>query len=93
MAKKDPEGKPIYLGKRDDSLRKAIDQAASDYDSSKRACTYESERKEVTEAYMDHVMDIGMMARMKGDWAMVTECEVVLDSLQSRMYKPKRRRF
>ena len=93
MAKEVKKGNPVYLGDRDDRLRKALDQAELDYDDSKRACTYDSERKQVVACYMDHVMDIGMMAKTKGDWELVKECESILDSLQSRMYTPKRRRF
>tara|TARA_R100001082_G_C4326316_1_gene143513 strand:+ start:491 stop:772 length:282 start_codon:yes stop_codon:yes gene_type:complete len=93
MAEKELKGNPVYLGDRDDRLRTALDQAEVDYDTSKRSCTYDSERKQVVACYMDHVMDIGMMAKTKGDWELVTECNSILDSLQARMYRPKKNRF
>tara|TARA_R100000808_G_C2034743_1_gene76987 strand:+ start:107 stop:385 length:279 start_codon:yes stop_codon:yes gene_type:complete len=92
MAKKNVSTS-TYLGMRDDRLRKEFDQAELDYASDKRNCTYDSERRHVVNAYMDHIMDIGMMAKQRQDWELVAECNSVLDSLQARMYRPKRSRF
>ena len=87
------KGSDVYLGKRDDRLRKAFDQAELDYDASKRACQYDGERKQAINNYMDHMMDIGMMAKQKGDWELMKECGSVCDSLQLRLYAPKKNRF
>ena len=93
MANGKPKGRPIYIGTKDNQLHKDYDQAVADYKASKANASSQMDKKQITEQHIDHLMDIGMDCKEAGDWELVRLVSNRVDSLMSRIYRPRKSRF
>ena len=93
MANGKTKGRPIYIGTKNNQSHKDYDQAIADYKASKEVACSQMDKKQIIEQHVDHLMDIGMDCKEAGDWELARTIGYRIDSLMSRIYKPRKSRF